>query len=770
MIRHALDDFPGSLEETYERVLLNIGVEKRQYAHRLFQCLAVSVRPLRVEELAEILAIQFDGALPTYNAHWRPENPQEAVLSACSSLIAVATVDGSSIVQFAHFSVKEFLTSERLSNTRENLSHFYIHPQTAHTTFAEAALSILLNDHADRKGVLKSPLAIYAAQQWAHHGKSGKVSPRIHNAMQYLFDKAKPYFSRWISTFDIDPPFREPMSPPQFATLPLLPEAAPLYYATLCGFRVLVKHLVVTFSFDVNARGGYYSTSLHAAVTTGNVDIAQLLLNHGANVNALDDEGWSPLHRASRSLDVLELLLEQQADVNILGNDEQTPLYLASQYGELEVARVLLRYGAAVDARDKNGRTPLIAASRLGHLALVRLLIQNGAAMDSQDNKGWTPLQSASCYGHLDIVRELVACGADINAQKHDLWNALRLATCAGNSKIVQFLPTHGTAVNVKNKEGETPLDLASGNGKLTELLINHVAGVKSRDNYNWTLFHTASRNGHLEVVRLLLKSLKDTDIPNENLGTPLALAARNGQLDVSSPPMGRGADVHSSDDAGWTSLHWTSRYGYFDIVRLVLDNGAAVNVRQEMLWTPLHLALANGHIKMADLLTQKGADVDKGNTAHALYWASGCGQPGIVQLLVKYGSDANSQAVEGCTALHAAARNGHLDIVKLLLHLGADVISRNFNNMTSLDLAFSKEQLEVLDPLHGAGIVPVDHKSDKLRSHAMQSSLSSLRDINLQSMKRSFRCMSHHSLGILKPYDYYMMAVSMRMKLDGVL
>jgi len=735
MIRHALDDFPGSLDETYERVLLDIGVEKRQYAHRLFQCLAVSVRPLRVEELAEILAIQFDGALPTYNAHWRPENPQEAVLSACSSLIAVATVDGSSIVRFSHFSVKEFLTSERLSNTRENLSHFYIHPQTAHTTFAEAALSVLLGDHADRKGVLESPLAIYAAQQWVYHGKSGKVSPRMHNAMQYLFDRAKPHFSRWVSTFDIDRPFREPMSPPQLATLPLLPEVAPLYYATLCGFCSLVKHIVATFSFDINARGGYHSTSLHAAVTTGNVDIALLLLDHGAKVNTLDDEGWSPLHRASRCgrLDVLELLLEQQADVNIPGNDEQTPLYLASQDGKLEVARVLLRYGAAVDACNKNGRTPLIAASRLGYLALVRLLIQNGAAMDSQDNKGWTPLQSASYYGHLDIVRELVTCGADVNAQKHDLWNALHLATCARNFKIVQFLLTQSTAVDVKNSK--TPLDLASGNGKFTKLLINYLADVKSRDNYNWTLLRTASRNGHLGFVRLLLKFLKDIHIPDENLGNPQALASRNGQLDVSRLLIERGADTNFSDDASWTSLHWASQYGYFDMMKLLLDNGAAVYVQQEMLWTLLNLASTDGHLKIAGLLAQKGAD-----------------------------------------------------IVKLLLHLGAYVNLRNFNNMAPLDLlaAFSNDKLEVprcpvkpvggLDSPHGAGIVPVDHKSDNPRSNDVQPSLSSLWDINLPSMKRSFRCMSHHNLGIspkpsLARYNHYMMTVSIRMpvKLAGV-
>ena len=63
-----LNDLPKSLDETYSHTLLGIDEEKREYARRLFQCLMVSIRPLRVEEFAEILAIQFDEeALPTFN-------------------------------------------------------------------------------------------------------------------------------------------------------------------------------------------------------------------------------------------------------------------------------------------------------------------------------------------------------------------------------------------------------------------------------------------------------------------------------------------------------------------------------------------------------------------------------------------------------------------------------------------------------------------------------------------------------------------------------
>jgi hypothetical protein len=117
-IRKALDELPITLDDTYERILQSIPKEKFEHARRLFQCIVAAIRPLRVEELAEIFAIEF-GANEATNLvdGWRPENPEEAVHSACSSLIAIIDDEGSKIVQFSHFSVKEFLTSDRLQTS-----------------------------------------------------------------------------------------------------------------------------------------------------------------------------------------------------------------------------------------------------------------------------------------------------------------------------------------------------------------------------------------------------------------------------------------------------------------------------------------------------------------------------------------------------------------------------------------------------------------------------------------------------------------------------
>ena len=170
-IGRALDELPESLDATYERTLLGIEKERREFAHRLFQCLTVAVRPLRVDELAEVLAIRFcPGQLPQYHAAWQSDDAQEAVLSTCSSLISVVNVDGSSVVQFSHFSVKEFLISDRLAKYKstDEISRFHVLPLSAHTIIAQASLTVLLHlgNHVDKDSIKNFPFAQYAAQHW----------------------------------------------------------------------------------------------------------------------------------------------------------------------------------------------------------------------------------------------------------------------------------------------------------------------------------------------------------------------------------------------------------------------------------------------------------------------------------------------------------------------------------------------------------------------------------------------------------------------------
>jgi hypothetical protein len=301
-IRKVLDDLPATLDETYGRTLLAIDLQKREYAQRLFRCLTVSIRPLRVEELAEILAVRFDEAAPpTFNAGWRPENAEEAVISVCSSLVAVVDRGGHQVVQFSHYSVKEFLTSERLGTT-EHLSYYHIVPESAHTVLAHVALSVLLqlDDKIDRATIARYPLAPYAARYWVDHAQFRNVSSHIREVMERLFDPAKSHFAAWVWLYNIDRHWIEPMS----EIHPTRPEAAPLYYAALCGFSDLVERLISIDSREVNSRGGSHTTPLHAAAVKGHLFVASLLLKNGADPNSRDIVAglrFTGYHRADNS-------------------------------------------------------------------------------------------------------------------------------------------------------------------------------------------------------------------------------------------------------------------------------------------------------------------------------------------------------------------------------------------------------------------------------------------------------------------------------------
>ena len=225
-IRLALDELPETLDETYERTLLDIDKDNWAYAHRLFQCIVVARRPLRVEELAEFLAFKSgEGGRLTFEEDWRPEDPRDTVLSTCSSLIAIVNVDGSPEIQFSHFSVKEYLTSNRIAEGR--VSRYSIPLEPAHLFVTQACLSFLLqlDNYVTEEHVEDSPLARYAGQYWTDHAEFGNVSSHAEDMIKTLLDPKSHHFANWVWIYDM----LWNRSPGSIA-LPRL-ELAPLYHA-----------------------------------------------------------------------------------------------------------------------------------------------------------------------------------------------------------------------------------------------------------------------------------------------------------------------------------------------------------------------------------------------------------------------------------------------------------------------------------------------------------------------------------------------------------
>jgi len=477
-IRRALDELPQTLDETYDRTLEEVGKQNWEYAHRLLQCVVAASRPLRVEELAEFLAFDFDAnSTPTLREDWREEDPAHAVRSTCSSLLAVVDVDGSSFIQFAHFSVKEYLTSKRIAESKDTISRFHVSMTLANTTVSKACLGVLLHidENITEDDLEKFPLVEYAAEHWAGHARFEGVSPNIQDGMKRLFDPSNRHFSVWVWIYHLEWPrgiiYR--------SERPSRARGTPLHYAAFSGLHDVVNFLIVERSQNVNARGfDRDETPLSVASRRGYSEVVRVLLEHGADTEARDNGTYSPLDWASDGhVEVVQVLLEHLADVNSFDKDDRiTALHLASEYGEVAIARVLLANGADANAKQWDNQTPLHRAINDG---VARVLLENGADPNARDSSNRTPLHGAMKWGSAEAVRVLLKNGVDANARDSKNRTPLHVASEKGHLDGVRLLLQHSADIHARDDEGRTPFQDASERGHqgVMQLLLEH--GVK---------------------------------------------------------------------------------------------------------------------------------------------------------------------------------------------------------------------------------------------------------------------------------------------------
>jgi hypothetical protein len=453
-VRRTLDELPETLDETYEQVLTNIKRVNREHAIRLLHCLTVAIRPLRVKELAEVLAVDFDaakqGGIPKLNPNWRWADHHQAVLSTCSSLTTIVDDGYSQVVQFSHFSVKEYLTSDRLANASRDVSCYHILPESAHTILAQACLGVLLrlDDHVNKENAGDIPLANYAARHWVDHARFKDVPSRVQDAMRILFDADEPHYAAYLRLHPIDAGVRG--TPFTNADMP---HGAPLYTASFCGFYDLAKHLAVKYPEHVNARSGRLVSPLAAALYGGYFEVAELLYEHGADVNVRSDGEWMFFHAAS-------------------------------VYGLVDTVGWLLNHGADVNAQMDNGWTALHQATWIGHLVVVRVLLEHNADIHAQNDAGEVALHLAVCDSEINIVQLLLDQGADVNATDNE-----------GST------PLHHSSFRRPGRGLQIPL---MGSVEGTRLLLEHGANTDAENNKGETPFQVALEEGHREMVEFL--------------------------------------------------------------------------------------------------------------------------------------------------------------------------------------------------------------------------------------------------------------------------
>lgn len=251
-------------------------------------------------------------------------------------------------------------------------------------------------------------------------------------------------------------PLAEPvLTPPG----PVFKMDYPLFEAARGGDKATVAALLAKGT-PVNARDAQLGqTALHDAAIFGHLEIAELLLAHGAAVDATDKGGRTPLYGAVSGIDlqvghrdIVELLLAKGANINHHDKYGNTPLFFAPTK---ELARLLLDRGADFNVIDLNGGTMLASAASRGWPDIAEWLLAKGAKVNAKDVDERTPLHQVATREVADV---LLAHGADVNAKDEQGSAPLHLAVGQGRLEVAESLLAHGAAVNAKDDKGHTPL------------------------------------------------------------------------------------------------------------------------------------------------------------------------------------------------------------------------------------------------------------------------------------------------------------------------
>jgi ankyrin repeat protein len=229
-------------------------------------------------------------------------------------------------------------------------------------------------------------------------------------------------------------------------------------------------------------------TGLHIAVQENKMLIVELLINHGANVNAKANRDATPLHSAARR-DIATLLIEKGADVNAKSSNNITPLIGAARSANKEMALLLIEKGADLNAQDNKGMTPLHHSASCGYTEVALLLIESGADVNILDSDSRSPLHLAVIYNNIEIAMALLDAGADVKGRDYGV-TLLHYAAHFGHKKLCTSLIQKGVEINIirytkfdkkgNPKKPMTPLDCAEAENQSETADLLRARGAKT--------------------------------------------------------------------------------------------------------------------------------------------------------------------------------------------------------------------------------------------------------------------------------------------------
>lgn len=427
-----------------------------------------------------------------------------------------------------------------------------------------------------------------------------------------------------------------------------------LHVAALGGHQAAVQ-VLLDWEADVKATDKIGSTTLHEASRGSNKAVVQLLLEHEADPTATDVSGSTALHVAVAHDSRNQLVLKQGKD-RYTGYWDRWPSSKMPR-SDKQVVNILVNHGADINAQDAAKRTPLHHAVSGKYMApVVELLLRCGANVDAEDGCGLTGLHEASFSGDVAVVCLLLDWGANPNTHDACGMYALHRASFKGHKKVVRLLLDRGANVNARDISGSTALHAAAGGSEVTrfwgdesdtedfeisslhisgfeaasrrrktivQMLLEAGADVHARDVSGLTALHQSAFRGYVEVVELLLNFGADANSQDMCGTSALHQAAFKGHREVVQLLLDRGANVDAKDERGSTALHMGTagcsgiREGFLfedtwtALIQILLDRGADVNAEDASGMTALQAATVGGHQAAKRLLLDRGAQVE---------------------------------------------------------------------------------------------------------------------------------------------------------------
>ncbi len=592
-IRTALKSLPKTLDETYQRILMSLEEEHRSMAKRALSWLAYAIQPLSIEELATAACIA-----PEENA--TPFDPTHQIMEAkwlidiLSSMVIVTPkekpndwieTDCAESVILAHFSVREYLNSERLKTSTASM--FYVTDVSAQSTILLSSL-LYLTEYSTWQGkslskndLYECPILQYAAKFWPDHARAIQGNDITEADIEVLkFLESPDVLRNSLSIFDEDSWSGGPFSERRIEV------ASPVYYAAFHSLRNTLRAMLQEGTEMINLTGGNYGTALIAACCQENLDIIKILIEAGAEVNIQAGECGTALRAASvfDNLDIVKILIKAGAEVDLQSEEYSTALHASCYYNRnLDIVKILIEAGAEVDMQSGEDGTALQTACYHGRLTIAKFLIEAGAEVNIQWGHYGTALQAACyCGRNLRVIKTLIKAGAEVNMQSGEYGTALQAACSGKDLHVIKTLIKAGAEVNIPGGY------------------------------YNTALQAACSCYGSFVAIKILIEAGAEVNIQGGRFGNALHVACREGRVTVVKFLIEKGADVNIRYGKALKSLLYSaSCMRKPKLVMILLDAGADVNLRNGAKFdgdSPLDVARKRGYPEIVKLLLRAGA------------------------------------------------------------------------------------------------------------------------------------------------------------------